>query len=664
MTKQLLLPRPQKLRVRGVQLYDSGGSVAFDISSDFSCVVGANGLGKSTFLNLLLYAITGTVLKPGHKLVPISGKSSSFWGQGREFAKTYFEGRVARNDIDRAYVEVSYLLGGSNVSVRRGFLTNFKILSFTAGGEKSNAEDQEAAYERAIVRLSGVANFPQFAYLVQTVQFFSEDPLCLFWLKPELNQILWAVLSGDASRGDAHSKALAEYKKHDSRVRNLQWHISSEKNMLDGFTETIGDEPDELVEEDAEQYLELVGSDEEAGLIDRLEERQVELGERRLEVRARRDEASVELHAQTTELEAITWRLITDGAIPVAESPVLRMLMGDGVCPICRRHHKVPPEEVTEMMNTGVCPLCKAPEPKPQSHSATDKERLARLQKNSTNLRASLEGCERSLASLDEETRQVDAKLADCRRERDQLEQKHTRAALNARRFLREQGQAGQWIQDKQSNIDRLSEEKKAHLKSRREAKKLLGNAQRELSSTFDKIRDEMVPMFQALAHEFLGLGLSLSFSNRTERGLPLVDLRLQVEGTGRQKPEELSASQRYFLDIALRMTLLAWLGRDGPTPFLAVDTPEGSLDIAYEVNAGRMFAKFVASHGGQLLSASNLNSSRLIREAVIACRGAEGSVQLHDLRSVGRINQVQAERQQLMDEQVQKLQMLIQDDV
>lgn len=657
---KLLLPRPQKLCVQGVQLYSKGGVVEFDVSSDFTCVVGANGLGKSTFVNLVLYGITGVVLRPGHKLIPISGKSSSFWGQGRDFAKSYFEGRVARSAIDRAHVEVSFRLGDSLLIVRRGFLTNSKVLTFSSDGEGSDAEDQEAAYERAVVRLSGAANFPQFAYLVQTVQFFSEDPLCLFWLKPELNQILWAVLSGDASQGDAHTKALAEYKKHDSRVRNLQWHISSEQNMLDGFTETIGDKPDELVKEDADRYRELMGSDEEAGLIDRLEERQVELKERRSEARALRDEASLELHTHTTELEAITWRLIVGGAIPVSDSPVLRQLVDNGVCPICRRSHPMPPLVVTELTKVGACPLCRESDRPTRTNPDGEKKRITQLREICAGLRGELDDFEKALASLEDEAHQVDAELASYRQERDRLEEKHSRAALNAKRFLREQGQAGDWIQGKQTKIELLSKDKRDHLKRRQWARKRLEAAQEELTNTFDKIRDEIVPMYQGLAHEFLGIGLSLSFSQRTERGLPLVDLRLQVEGAGRQSPEELSASQRYFLDIALRMTLLAWLGRGETTPFLAVDTPEGSLDIAYEVNAGRMFAKFIATHGGQLLTVSNLNSSKLIREAITACGEAEGTVQLHDLRGVGRLNEVQAERQELMDEQVHELEMLI----
>ena len=66
------------------------------------------------------------------------------------------------------------------------------------------------------------------------------------------------------------TKANAEYKKHDSTVRNLQWHITKQKNLLDQFAEDIGDRPDELNEKDADRYRELLGSDEEAGIIERL----------------------------------------------------------------------------------------------------------------------------------------------------------------------------------------------------------------------------------------------------------------------------------------------------------------------------------------------------------------------------------------------------------
>lgn len=660
MSDGILLPRPASIRIEGVQLYKNGGLVELDLRADFICTVGANGLGKSTLLNLLLYAITGLVLKPQHKLVPLSGKGSSFIGQGKDFARSYFEGRVARGDVERAQVTIEYTLGEANVVVTRGFLTKTGVTEYTAAGETSEAADLTTAYERAVTRLSRTASFSQLAFLIHTVQYFGEDPLCLFWKHEGLNLILSAAISGDAEQGLRHTHALSTYKRHDSRIRNLQWHISSEEKMLTAIAETTDESSSDLTDDDAERYRELVGTEEEEGRIENLERREVLLRERRSETRARRDEASVALHARISALEALTWELITERAVSVSESPVLGQLLSDhGVCPICRTEHQVPPVAVQRALEVGVCPLCAT---KSAAAGGADK-RLGKREKLRTelaNLREELQTLETALSSLAEELDGVGREIKADKAERDRLEREHSKATLNAARFLREQGRVGETVMAKQRGIEAMMKEKEVHLEERRKAKRQLEEARQELTRTFDRVRKQLIPMFQGLAHEFLGLQLTLTTKEKIEGGIPLVDVQLQVDGEGRRGPEELSASQRYFLDIALRMTILGWLGKSSETPFLAIDTPEGSLDIAYEVNAGAMFAKFVREHGGQLLSVSNLNSSRLIRETLNQCTKAGNAMKLQDLRDWGRLNQVQKDRQELMDDQVRELRRII----
>jgi len=43
------------------------------------------------------------------------------------------------------------------------------------------------------------------------------------------------------------------------------------------------------------------------------------------------------------------------------------------------------------------------------------------------------------------------------------------------------------------------------------------------------------------------------------------------------------------------------------------VDTPEGSLDIAYESRVGKMFADFVINHHQNLFMTANINASQLL---------------------------------------------------
>jgi len=49
------------------------------------------------------------------------------------------------------------------------------------------------------------------------------------------------------------------------------------------------------------------------------------------------------------------------------------------------------------------------------------------------------------------------------------------------------------------------------------------------------------------------------------------------------------------------------------------VDTPEGSLDIAYESRAGDMFARFVQDGFGIIMTA-NINTSRLLISLAEKC--------------------------------------------
>ena len=91
------------------------------------------------------------------------------------------------------------------------------------------------------------------------------------------------------------------------------------------------------------------------------------------------------------------------------------------------------------------------------------------------------------------------------------------------------------------------------------------------------------------------------------------------MRGNSRRQQHQLSESQRFFVDIALRMALAQHISAPSGEATLFVDTPEGSLDIAYEDRAGKMFADFVRS-GHDLIMTANINSSKLLRTLASTC--------------------------------------------
>jgi hypothetical protein len=88
--------------------------------------------------------------------------------------------------------------------------------------------------------------------------------------------------------------------------------------------------------------------------------------------------------------------------------------------------------------------------------------------------------------------------------------------------------------------------------------------------------------------------------------------LIVSVRGTTRREQQQLSESQRFFLDIALRMALTQHMSDSTSRGGMYIDTPEGSLDIAYEKRAGDMLALF-AGAGHRIIMTANLNSSQLL---------------------------------------------------
>jgi len=77
------------------------------------------------------------------------------------------------------------------------------------------------------------------------------------------------------------------------------------------------------------------------------------------------------------------------------------------------------------------------------------------------------------------------------------------------------------------------------------------------------------------------------------------------------------------------------------------IDTPEGSLDIAYEKRAGDMLAMF-AEAGHRILMTANLNSSQLLLALANRC-GKQG-MKLCRMMDWAELSDVQKEEEILFD--------------
>ncbi len=94
----------------------------------------------------------------------------------------------------------------------------------------------------------------------------------------------------------------------------------------------------------------------------------------------------------------------------------------------------------------------------------------------------------------------------------------------------------------------------------------------------------------------------------------------LELKGASRTESHQLSESQRFFLDIALRMSLAIFLSKKENGATMLIDTPEGSLDIAYESRVGNMFAEFTTEYNQNIFMTANINASQLLISLAEKC--------------------------------------------
>ena len=150
----IYLPSIKRLTLYNFSLY-AKSEVVLDFEKSVSCIMGANGIGKSTLLNCINFAITGYINQPNKKVLSIN----DFLEENNYHLK-YFDGRINETDKSFAEIEINYALNEKDITVRRKFFPSNKIISFEIDGES------RLDYKEQIEVTAGVSQFSQFVFLL------------------------------------------------------------------------------------------------------------------------------------------------------------------------------------------------------------------------------------------------------------------------------------------------------------------------------------------------------------------------------------------------------------------------------------------------------------------------------------------------------------------
>ena len=165
-----------------------------------------------------------------------------------------------------------------------------------------------------------------------------------------------------------------------------------------------------------------------------------------------------------------------------------------------------------------------------------------------------------------------------------------------------------------------LADADKAMHRRDREMKRFMA-AQENFNKILLDINKEVADRFSYYAELFLDEKCAVVFDETGEYGkrrgpqlnAPHSAFYPVIDGKLRTSPSTLSEAQRLFVDLAFRMALLTtWSKRKKKNVTLIVETPEGSVDVAYMVRVAQMLRQF-AKEGNVVIITTNLNNDEFL---------------------------------------------------
>lgn len=632
------LPRAEALLLHRFSLFEKTTTVEVSFPPGVFCLAGANGLGKSTFLAAVNYAMTGVVAQPEREFLGVD----DYYKRVRSYSETFFRGRIAPEDAEAAYVELTMRVGDRRYRLARGMfdslaLRELEITSVTDGAiviahdPELEPSDRHDLYTRTLVQDCGLENLAQLVFLQHFVVTFDERRDLLFWGSRTLPAALFVAFGLDPAKAKRADQLQETVRGAGSLSRNYSWQASDWRRQLDNLEkaadqvtaedEGVGREHERLQREQDEASAEV------QGLVADISAMHVSIAERSAQLRVGRNEYDQ------------LWEQRLRGHGHPASHPVVTTSIADARCALCGTEGQPIADQIGGRIAAGHCPMCDTRLETTATEAVVDVVDLAAVDERILAHQDAIAAAEQTVGDLE-------GRLGRARERRDAAARAINEFELaNEVALLRGRGELNAVAERYRAAMADQMQRKEEQLRRRDAARKELRTLQRELVASYSVAEEEFVPSFTRLAERFLGLDLDIELQTRQDD----ISLLLTVQGSQRRETDTLSESQRFFLDIALRMALVAQLSSSsGDAGALYVDTPEGSLDIAYEARAGDMFGTF-ARDGFGLIMTANINTSKLLERLARKC-GHE-YMTLERMTDWAILSEVQAEEESLFDE-------------
>lgn len=611
-------PVLDRVEVQNYALYvgrDGAPGLKHDFKPGVNVIVGINGLGKTTLLNVLLRAITGAVDVPSGE--ELGDKKRRLVPSDRQ----WFRRRVP-DDAVNATVVANFHIGERTFEVKRS-LANLDLLALSLDQHPlppDRPQELEAQYRQAVMEASGLTAFDDFVFLLRYVVFFLEDRRSLVWDAAAQGDILGILFGEQVANRREYVTVFNELLSKDSEYRNMHAVVTKRRRDLAVQAATIeGGQLDQLVKQLESRSEEVVAVNTQKN----------ELGKERDSLREQIENRRQDIHEQRAQI-ALDLNNFYQSFFPQvgdAGRYLLSYFESNLGCLVCGTRSKEASDRVKAKLTMNTCPVCDSLIEKDTGAAAHDPHAGEAIDER----RRTIKELERQLQSMEEPLRQTEAAYA--------------KAAAELVAATRDVASLDQQLQALGASMPGALAKREGmqnHLAAFESALNQLdvelrekGEEFRTLAAAIDQevrtVSSRIEASFARFISGFLAEECHISYTARQakvgQRGaggnfpfphfIPALTSGVNRQSTSpREQSQSVSESQKEFIDLAFRMALLEVAAPDSPA-MIVLETPEASLDSVFVPRAADLLRRFATRSGGaaatRLIASSNVNREHMI---------------------------------------------------
>jgi len=625
MSRQIYLPELLSINIKNYTLYPNGLDYTFDFVKGVNLVLGGNGMGKTTFVNIIRYAILGLYKKP-------FGYTRTYQGNIIEkrqlFPQKYFSNRMDDSIHTDASPTVSISMKINNVTVELTrdlstiTLTKLKIDGTEVFGSLVNQFSYEKLSDAAkvntlpylyekIIKTNTNLEFDDLIFFVNEVLFFGEDHKTILWndgdFFPDVQSELFNKYFNDPVLDKKRQEAIRKAKYFDSLSRHSSEDMRAINKVLSQMKDTslsancsttnTGDTALTLIDlkgKLAEMEARLASIQKERAsksqdiLLLQNEINKISLSANDIDKQLRQIEEQLNNHIWET--------------LHPSYHVFIKNIQLNHICPMCNQPNEELVEKVTNDSNS--CFACSSSINENTETDTILRKRFDEISTHRKTLYQSINTKKRTIQNIEQQIISLDSEFSNIELKRRTIMQQVRE--LEYENAMSDNSQNS--IQPFLDEVNRLTLQKETYQKQRDEQYNIVTSISNEIEDVITANVHVFSSIFAQYAGKFLGVPCELTYIKQTgdtnKRFYPVID------GKVRFYEEEMSESQRFFVDHSFRMSILTFFYR---TPsFYIIETPDSSLDISYERNAASVFAEFLKKPNSLIIT-SNLNNSLFI---------------------------------------------------